>query len=292
MTAKLINGLALAEDIVESILQSKFHSHLKHLQPGLAFITVGHDPASEIYVRKKQNLAAQLGYYIEDHALPTKTTQAELIKVVQALNVNAKIHGILIQLPLPAHIDVHPVLETIDPQKDVDGFSSYNLGRLAQNHPALRPCTPAGIMYMLQHTGKPLLGLNAVVLGRSQIVGLPMSLELLRSHCTVTICHSQTPEALLLEHLKKADIVIAALGKPGFVKGPMLKPGVIAIDVGIHRSPEAHDSDGKSLTGDLEFDSVQTIASHVSPVPGGVGPMTVAMLMRNTWEAAVQQGDA
>lgn len=275
MPAQILNGAAIAEKIQLQISQRiKIYLAKGKRAPGLAVILLGNDPASEIYVSRKLAACQSVGIRSEDYRLPSTTTQTELIKLIDKLNQDHTIDGILIQLPLPDHIATQSVLEQIRIDKDIDGFHPYNLGRLAQEHPRLRPCTPAGIMELLQSTGRDLKGLDATVVGVSNIVGRPMVLELLMAGCTVTACH------LLTKNLKKAvenaELLVVAAGSPGLIKGDWIKPGAIVIDVGMNRM------DNGQLVGDVEFEKAKERASFITPVPGGVGPMTVAMLLANT----------
>lgn len=279
MTASIIDGKAIAAQVRQQIADGVRERLAKGLRaPGLAVVLVGDNPASQVYVGSKRKACAELGIHSVAHDLPDTTNQDELLALIDTLNQDASIDGILVQLPLPSHIDASTVLERIRPDKDVDGFHPYNVGRLMQRMPVLRPCTPFGVMKLLESTGIDLHGLNAVVVGASNIVGRPMALELLLAGVTTTVCHRFTTD--LAEHVRRADIVIAAAGRIGLVKGEWIKPGAIVIDVGIHRLP-----DGK-LTGDVDFAEAQTRAGYITPVPGGVGPMTVAMLMYNTLYAA------
>lgn len=282
MSAHLLNGKLLA-DKIKNNLREEIASFKKqcHTAPGLAVILVGDDAASQVYVNHKQRAAEALGMNSSCHRLPSSTTQQQLSDLITQLNHDKNIHGILLQLPLPTHLNSDQLLELIDPLKDVDGFHPYNLGRLAQKRPLLRPCTPYGVMQLLAQTQLELAGKNAVVVGASNIVGRPMALELLFACCTVTICHSRTVN--LAEHIRQADILVAAIGKRNIIKSDWLKPGVIAIDVGIHR-----EADNK-LYGDLDFTTAAQKAAWITPVPGGVGPMTVATLMQNTLLAAKLQ---
>ncbi|TEA27654.1 bifunctional methylenetetrahydrofolate dehydrogenase/methenyltetrahydrofolate cyclohydrolase FolD [Candidatus Schmidhempelia bombi] len=277
MTAKIIDGKALAQQIrlqVKQRVEQRLSQGLR--APGLAVIQVGADPASEIYVRNKRRACEEVGFISYAYDFEQATTE-QLIELITQLNTDPHIDGILVQLPLPDNIDKTSVLEHIDPNKDVDGFHPYNIGHLCQRDPKLRPCTPYGIVKMLASTGIELSGLNAVVVGASNIVGRPMALELLLLGCTTTVTHSRTVD--LAAHIANADIVIAAVGIPHFVKGEWIKSGAIVIDVGINRLPS-----GK-VVGDVEFDSAALRASWITPVPGGVGPMTVATLISNTLEA-------
>lgn len=246
--------------------------------PGLAVIIVGKDPASEVYVRNKCRACEEVGFYSEKYELPEDTTEEELLRVIDRLNHDTKIHGILVQLPLPRHLDSRRVLLAIDPAKDVDAFHPYNTGLIMQGDFDFLPCTPAGVMELLQRSQVKIDGKHCVIIGRSNIVGKPMAMLLLKANGTVTICHSQTND--LPEICRTADLIVAAVGKPKFVTADMVKPGAVVIDVGINRLP-----DGK-LCGDVDFENVVSKASYITPVPGGVGPMTIAMLMKNTLTAA------
>ncbi|OCF95880.1 bifunctional methylenetetrahydrofolate dehydrogenase/methenyltetrahydrofolate cyclohydrolase FolD [Gilliamella sp. wkB308] len=277
MTAQIINGKALAQQIRNEIANKvKVRVENGLSIPGLAVIQVGSDPASKIYVNNKQKACDDVGFASFAYDFPTSTTES-LLALIDELNQRSDVHGILVQLPLPENIDKTKVLERIDPNKDVDGFHPYNIGHLLQRDPLLRPCTPYGVVKMLESTGINLSGLNATVVGASSIVGRPMALELLLLGCTTTITHSRTVD--LAKHVSNADIVIAGVGIANYVKGEWIKPGAIVIDVGINRLP-----DGK-LVGDVEFDTAVKRAGWITPVPGGVGPMTVAMLMSNTLQA-------
>ena len=277
MTANIIDGKALALQIRNEIAQKvKKRTEQGLSVPGLAVIQVGSDPASKIYVKNKQKACDDVGFASFAYDLPSSTTD-ELLTLIDELNQRSDVHGILVQLPLPDNIDKTKVLERIDPRKDVDGFHPYNIGHLLQRDPILRPCTPYGVVKMLESTGINLSGLNATVVGASSIVGRPMALELLLLGCTTTITHSRTVD--VAKHVGNADIIVAGVGIPNYVKGEWIKPGAIVIDVGINRL-----SDGK-LVGDVEFDVASQRAGWITPVPGGVGPMTVAMLMSNTLEA-------
>ena len=278
MTANIINGKNIAEIQLEKIraevIQRK--SNGKRV-PGLAVILLGENPASAIYVRNKRKACAQTGLYSVAYDLPTATSQEELLKLIDQLNADNTIDGILVQLPLPAHIAESVVIERIQPDKDVDGFHPYNLGRLLQRNPVLRPCTPYGAMTLLQSTGVDLRGLNAVIVGASNIVGRPMALELLLAGCTVTVTHSATRD--LPAHVRNAEVLVVAVGKPRIVKGEWIKQGAIVIDVGINRLVDG------SICGDVEFEQAAQRASWITPVPGGVGPMTIATLLQNTLQA-------
>ncbi|GAB2711988.1 bifunctional methylenetetrahydrofolate dehydrogenase/methenyltetrahydrofolate cyclohydrolase FolD [Halomonas garicola] len=279
MTAQLIDGKAIAADVRQRVaekVQARFDAGAR--APGLAVVLVGGDPASRIYVNSKHRACEQAGIVSFQHELPADTSQQALEDLVDRLNDDPRVDGILVQLPLPEHLNARPILERILPHKDVDGFHPYNLGRLAQRIPALRPCTPKGIITLLEKSGLAVRGLDATVVGASNIVGRPMALELMLAGCTTTVCHRFTHN--LEEHVRRADVLVVAVGKPGLVKGEWTKPGAIVIDVGISRQ-----ENGK-LAGDIEFDTASSLASHITPVPGGVGPMTVATLLENTLEAA------
>ncbi|MFC3285197.1 bifunctional methylenetetrahydrofolate dehydrogenase/methenyltetrahydrofolate cyclohydrolase FolD [Litchfieldella rifensis] len=279
MTAQLIDGKAIAAHVRQQVArQVEARRQAGARIPGLAVILVGEDPASEVYVRNKHRACEEAGIASLRHQLPASTTQRELEGLVDDLNVDPSIDGILVQLPLPEHLDPRPILERILPHKDIDGFHPYNLGRLAQRLPVLRPCTPKGIMTLLQESGLKVRGLDATVVGASNIVGRPMALELMLAGCTTTICHRFTRD--LESHVRRADLLVVAVGKPGLVQGEWVKEGAIVIDVGINR-----EDDGR-LVGDVEFAPAAARASHITPVPGGVGPMTVASLLENTLFAA------
>ena len=279
MPAQLIDGKGLALKIRQDIAQDidEFVGQTS-VRPGLAVVLVGEDPASAVYVRNKKNACATAGLYVEDHTFPATTSQKELLKLIDQLNVDRKIHGILVQLPLPCHIDSQTVLNAVSPEKDADGFHPCNIGRLVEGDPVFVPCTPKGVLRMIESTGQSIEGKRAVVLGRSNIVGKPVAMLLMHQHATVTICHSRTQA--LPEICREADILVAALGKAQFVKADMVKPGAVVIDVGINRL-----KDGR-LVGDVDFEPVMEQAGWLSPVPGGVGPMTIAMLLVNTVKAA------
>jgi methylenetetrahydrofolate dehydrogenase (NADP+)/methenyltetrahydrofolate cyclohydrolase len=282
MSGQIIDGRAIADD-----LKREVRSHSDALvarglrRPGLAVILVGDDPASEIYVRNKRKACEECGVVSTSHDLPRSITQTELLALIQDLNRDPDIDGILVQVPLPDHIDPKVVVDTIDPAKDVDGFHPYNVGRLALRNPLIRPCTPYGCIKLLDAIGVSPRGLHSVVVGASNQVGRPMALELLLAGATVTVCHRFTTD--LAEQVGKADILVVAVGKPGIVRGEWIKPGAVVIDVGINRR-----DDGK-LFGDVEFDAARKRASWITPVPGGVGPMTVAVLMKNTLETSLRR---
>jgi methylenetetrahydrofolate dehydrogenase (NADP+)/methenyltetrahydrofolate cyclohydrolase len=284
MSAQLIDGKAIASEIRADIkhrIDARLESGAR--APGLAVIQVGSDAASEIYVRNKRNACAAAGIVSFAHDLPVDTSQQELLGLIQALNVNALVDGILVQLPLPAQIDPNEVIQAIEPAKDVDGFHPFTVGRLAQRIPLLRPCTPFGIITLLEHIGINPKGQHAVVVGASNIVGRPLALEFLLAGSTVTIAHkfTQNLEAIV----RQADILTVAVGKPELIPGDWIKPGAIVFDVGINRL------DDGSLKGDIGFDQAKERAAWITPVPGGVGPMTVAMLLQNTLMAAERSTD-
>ena len=283
VTARIIDGKAVAARVKEELKQRVDGLITGGTRPGLAVVIVGSDPASRIYVNNKKKASAELGIYSEEHALPERTTEAELLQLVDDLNSNPEIHGILVQLPLPEQINERLVLERIDPAKDVDGFHPVNLGKLLSGLPGFLPCTPAGVMELIYQTGVDITGKECVVVGRSNIVGKPQAILLLREDGTVTICHSRTRN---LEAIcRRADILVVAVGKPEFITGEMIKPGAVVIDVGMNRVPDASKKSGYRLTGDVHFPTVSPLVSQITPVPGGVGPMTVAMLMKNTLKA-------
>lgn len=279
MSATIIDGKRLAQDVRDEIgRRVKTLETQTGVRPGLAVVLVGEDPASTVYVKNKKKACESAGLYVADHHLSAKTSQTELLHLIQQLNEDRKVHGILVQLPLPAHVDSHVILNAVSPDKDADGFHPYNIGRLVEGTPVFVPCTPQGIIRMIESTGEPVAGKRAVVVGRSTIVGKPVATLLLHQHATVTICHSRTRDLPAL--CREADILVAAIGKSRFVTGDMVKDGAIVIDVGINRL-----DDGR-LVGDVDFDQVRQRAGWISPVPGGVGPMTIAMLLANTLEGA------
>lgn len=278
MTATIIDGKAIANQIKEDVAREVKNLARHGVTPGLAVVKIGEDPASEVYVRIKRKTCEKLGIASFAHDLPAETTTKQLLHLLQELNVDRKVHGILVQLPLPKHIDESTIIAAIDPAKDVDGFHPINAGKLLIGEKSLRPCTPSGIVKLIDSLNNEIRGKRAAIVGRSNIVGKPVALMLLERHATVTVCHSRT------EHLdavvRDADIVVAAVGRPKFVKGDWVKAGAIVIDVGINRL------DDGTLVGDVDFDAVSKRASAITPVPGGVGPMTIAMLMDNTIKAA------
>lgn len=276
--AEIISGKQVSAEIRQNIRTRTTELAAQGIVPGLAVILVGEDPASKVYVRNKEKACAEVGFYSEKYTLPAETTQEELLALVRRLNGDARIHGILVQLPLPGHLDAQQVIETIAPEKDVDAFHPVNVGGLITDTARFAPCTPAGVMELLAHAGVNPAGKRCVVLGRSNIVGKPMALLLLRANGTVTVCHSKTVG--LKDICREADILVSAIGRAGFVTADMVKPGAAVIDVGINRNAE-----GK-LCGDVDFAGVEPVAGCITPVPGGVGPMTIAMLMANTLRAA------
>ena len=279
MAARLIDGKALALQVRERLATESAAVLAKTgMRPGLATILVGDDPASHLYVKSKQKACDAAGIYIDDHKLPTNTTQAELLALIEKENADPKIHGILVQLPLPKHIDSKVVLEAVSPDKDADGFHPYNFGRLVEGHPVFEACTPKGVIKMVESTGVSIEGKRAVVLGRSNIVGKPLALMLLQRNATVTICHSKTKD--LPGVCREAELLLVAIGKARFVTADMVRDGAVVIDVGTNRLPN-----GK-VVGDVDFEPVSQKAGWISPVPGGVGPMTIAMLLDNTVESA------
>jgi methylenetetrahydrofolate dehydrogenase (NADP+)/methenyltetrahydrofolate cyclohydrolase len=284
MTARLIDGSALSARLRSALKERVARLSAAGRQPGLGVILVGDNPASRIYVRNKMKACAEAGMHAELHELPASVAEAQLLERIRGLNANPAIHGILVQLPLPPQVSAHEVIETIAVNKDVDGFHVQNIGSLVVGRPGFAPCTPAGCMAMLDDIEAPLEGRDAVVVGRSNIVGKPMALMLLQRHATVTICTSRTND--LAQHTRRADILVVAAGRPRLVTGDMIKPGAIVIDVGTNRLP-----DGK-LAGDVDFDSARNVAAWITPVPGGVGPMTITMLLTNTVASAERAGGA
>jgi methylenetetrahydrofolate dehydrogenase (NADP+)/methenyltetrahydrofolate cyclohydrolase len=287
--AEIIDGKLVAEDVVATVKRLTADLVAKgHAAPGLAVVIVGEDPASQVYVSSKGKKAKECGFLSVQHTLPTDTSEADLLKLIADLNADTSIDGILVQLPLPGHIDSGKVIQTISPEKDVDGFHFVNVGKLGTGEleTAFVPCTPAGSMILIERVrGKDLSGLNAVVVGRSNIVGKPMANLLLAANCTVTIAHSRTKD--LPELARTADILVAAVGRPEMVKGDWVKPGATVIDVGINRVPAPEKGEGKHrLVGDVAFEEAARNAGAITPVPGGVGPMTIALLMANTLVSA------
>ncbi len=279
MAAQIIDGKALAQQIRDRIAKDCAELLAKKgIKPGLAAILVGDDPASHIYVRNKQKACEAAGIYVDENKLPASTTQAELLQLIAKMNADPKIHGILVQLPLPKHIESKAILEAVSPAKDADGFHPYNFGRLVEGSPVFEACTPKGVIKMIESTGTAIDGKRAVVVGRSNIVGKPAALMLLQRNATVTVCHSKTKD--LPAVCREADILVVAIGKAKFVTADMVRDGAMVIDVGTNRLP-----DGK-LVGDVDYEPVAQKAGWISPVPGGVGPMTIAMLLDNTLESA------
>ncbi len=275
MAAQIIDGKVIAQQIRNEIRQAVLlRQQQGQTTPGLAVVIVGDDPASQVYVKNKRRACEEVGFVSKHHDLPYNTTQKTLLKLIDKLNHDPSVHGILVQLPLPAHISENCIVDAITPVKDVDGFHPYNIGLLVQRRPQLRPCTPKGVTTLLKRTINNIQGMHAVIVGASNIVGRPLSMEMLLQKCTATVCHRFTRDLKAIT--QNADILIAAAGKPKLISGEMIKPNAIVIDVGINRL------DDGSLCGDVDFDSAKTVASWISPVPGGVGPMTVATLLENT----------
>jgi 5,10-methylene-tetrahydrofolate dehydrogenase/methenyl tetrahydrofolate cyclohydrolase len=287
MSANIIDGKQIGQEIRDEV-KTAVDDRLKRglPAPGLATVLVGENPASQVYVRNKQKACAEVGINSFGHNLPENATQEEVDALVRNLNADPAVNGILVQLPLPRHLDEEKVLSAIDLNKDVDGFHPVNIGRLAQKgrEPVFVPCTPAGCMVLLEKAGAQHNGANAVVLGRSNIVGMPVALLLVKANATVTICHSRTRD--LPSVIRQADILVAAIGQPEFVKKDWVKPGAVVIDVGINRKEDTSAKRGYRLVGDVAFDEVSEVASAITPVPGGVGPMTIALLLKNTLHAA------
>ncbi|MFY8206370.1 MAG: bifunctional methylenetetrahydrofolate dehydrogenase/methenyltetrahydrofolate cyclohydrolase FolD [Arenimonas sp.] len=280
MAAKVLDGKRIADTLLDDLAERvRIRVDAGRSRPGLAVVLVGSDPASSVYVRNKRRACERVGIHAYDYDLPAETTDAELTALIDRLNADPKIHGILVQLPLPNGRDGTWLIDRIDPNKDVDGFHPMNVGRLALRQFGLRPCTPRGITTLLAYTDQPVRGRNAVIVGVSNHVGRPMGLELLIAGCTVTSCHKFTPKEVLEAHVRQADILVVAVGKPAMIPGEWVKPGAVVIDVGINRL-----EDGR-LCGDVAYAAAAERASWITPVPGGVGPMTVATLMQNTLEA-------
>jgi methylenetetrahydrofolate dehydrogenase (NADP+)/methenyltetrahydrofolate cyclohydrolase len=292
MPAQIINGRKISEEIKKEVKQKKEALFNKTgIVPGLAFILVGDNPASQVYVNMKGKACEELGFYSVTIKLPAQTTEDELIEKIKALNNDSKIHGILVQLPLPAHIDEQKVLQAIDPIKDVDGFHPVNVGKLVIGLDTYLPCTPAGIQELLKRSDINPSGKHVVVVGRSNIVGKPIANILLQkrdwANATVTVCHTGTRD--IAYFTRQADILIVAMGKPEFIRGDMIKPGAVVIDVGVNRIDDPNAEKGYRIVGDVHFESAFEVAGAITPVPGGVGPMTIAMLMKNTLQAALNQ---
>lgn len=285
MSARLLDGKRIADDLLGQLrLVVKARQDAGLPAPGLAVVLVGNDPASSVYVRNKRRACERVGFVSFDFDLPADTSEAQLHALIDRLNDDVRVHGILVQLPLPAYVDSTALINRIHPDKDVDGFHAANVGRLALRQLGLRPCTPKGITTLLGHTDRPVRGQEAVVVGVSNHVGRPMAMELLIAGCTTTSCHRFTSRQSLQRHVSAADIVIVAVGRAGLIPGEWIKPGAVVIDVGINRMPDG------SLRGDVGFDAARERASWITPVPGGVGPMTVATLMQNTLEAMMLSG--
>ncbi len=280
--ATIIDGKAIAAKIRQGISRDVTDLQAKGITPGLAVVLVGEDPASKVYVSMKEKACADVGIFSDEHKLPAETSENDLLALIDRLNNDPRIHGILVQLPLPKHINADKVLESIAPGKDADGFHPYNVGRLVIGKPTFQPCTPYGVMVMLKEAGIDLSGKEVVVVGRSNIVGKPVALMCLQQNATVTICHSRTKD--LAAKVGQADVVIAAVGQPEMIKGSWIKEGAVVIDVGVNRVGE------RKLVGDVEFDAAAERASAITPVPGGVGPMTITMLLYNTVESAKKTG--
>ncbi len=286
-TAKIIDGVAIAKMVRAEVAREAEALKARGVTPGLTVVLVGDDPASAVYVRSKEKACIEAGMNGQTIRLPADTPQAELLALIDTLNADPTVHGILVQMPPPKHIDPRAVILRIAAEKDVDGFHPVNVGRIwIGEKSGFAPCTPAGVMVMLQSAGVGVAGANAVVLGRSTIVGKPMTSLLVNASATVTVCHSRTRD--LAAVTRGADILIAAIGKPEFVTADMVKPGAVVIDVGINRVEDATQKKGYRIVGDVAFDAVKDVASKISPVPGGVGPMTIAMLLKNTVRAAAQ----
>jgi len=287
MTAQILDGKAVAEQVRKQVAEAvAARVAAGKPRPGLATVLVGDNPASQVYVSSKQKACAEVGIESFGHKLPATATQEEVENLVRSLNEDSRVNGILVQLPLPSHLIEEDVLKAISIEKDVDGFHPMNIGRLAQKgrDPLFIPCTPAGVMYLLEQTLPKLEGLNAVVLGRSNIVGMPVALLLVRANATVTICHSRTKD--LPSVVRQADVLVAAVGKAEMVRGDWVKPGAVVVDVGINRVDDPGKPKGYRLVGDVAYNEVAQVASWITPVPGGVGPMTIAMLLQNTLRAA------
>lgn len=276
--AKIIDGKALAQSIKENIAREVDALKEKGVTPGLAVILVGDDPASKVYVNNKKKACAQVGIYSEEYLLPADTDEKTLLDLIAKLNADKNISGVLLQAPIPPHLDYRKISETISPDKDVDAFHPYNVGKIMIGDFDFVPCTPAGVIELIKSTGTEIAGKNCVVIGRSNIVGKPQAMLLLKENGTVTVCHSKTKD--IASFTRGADILVVAVGRAGFVNGDMIKPGAVVIDVGMNRNTE-----GK-LCGDVDFASAEPVASYITPVPGGVGPMTVTMLLKNTVKAA------
>ena len=288
MTAKIIDGKQVAAEMRAELKQKVALLKAKGVTPGLAVILVGDDPASKSYVTAKEKACEEIGVHSEDNRLPAQTTQAELLALIATCNANPKIHGILVQLPLPKHINEDAVLLAVDPAKDVDGFHPVNVGRMVVGQEAYLPCTPHGVVQLLLRNGVKLDGAEVVIVGRSNIVGKPLANMLIQKsktgNATVTVCHTRTKN--ITEHVKRADIIIAAAGRPNTITADMVKQGAVVIDVGVNRIEDTTKKNGYRLVGDVDFDAIKEKASLITPVPGGVGPMTITMLLYNTVQSA------
>jgi methylenetetrahydrofolate dehydrogenase (NADP+)/methenyltetrahydrofolate cyclohydrolase len=288
MTAKIIDGKQVAADMRAELKEKVAQLKAKGITPGLAVILVGDDPASKSYVTAKEKACEEIGMHSEDNRLPTETTQAELLALIAKCNANPKIHGILVQLPLPKHINEDAILLAVDPSKDVDGFHPVNVGRMVVGQEAYLPCTPHGVVQLLLRNNVKLDGAEVVIVGRSNIVGKPLANMLIQKsktgNATVTVCHTRTKN--IAAHVKRADIVIAAAGRPNTITADMVKDGAVVIDVGVNRIEDATKKNGFRLVGDVDFDAIKEKASLITPVPGGVGPMTITMLLYNTVQSA------
>lgn len=288
MPAELIDGVAVAKEIRAEVARDAAKLIARGVTPGLTVVLVGEDPASAVYVASKEKACKAAGINGETIRLAAATTQADLLAVIDRLNADPAVHGILVQMPLPKQIDPQAVIHRVAPEKDVDGFHPVNVGRVwIGDQAGFAPCTPAGVMVLLERAGVTLAGKDAVVLGRSTIVGKPMTSLLVNASATVTVCHSRTTD--LAAHTRRADVLIAAIGKPEFVTANMVKPGAVVIDVGVNRVADPAAKKGYRLLGDVAFEQVRAVASKITPVPGGVGPMTIAMLLKNTVRAAEQR---
>jgi len=282
MPAQLIDGKAIAQQVREQIKTDVDQMVASGREPpGLGVVLVGDDPASRTYVSMKEKACKAAGIYSEEHALPADASEAKVLSIIDKYNKNPKINGILVQLPVPDHLDAEKILNTISPEKDVDGFHPVNVGRLWEGHPTFVPCTPLGILELIHRTGVPIKGKRAVIVGRSNIVGKPVAALLMAEHATITVCHSRTAD--LPGECRSADILVAAIGRAKMVQGDWVKPGAVVIDVGINRIQEGEKS---RLVGDVDFEAAEKVAGHLTPVPGGVGPMTIAMLLKNTLTSA------
>lgn len=290
MSAQLIEGKKIAQEMREEIKERTSALAAQGIVPGLGVVLVGEDPASQSYVTAKEKACAKAGIHSDDNRLGADTSEEELLALVERMNQDPKIHGILVQLPLPDHIDEHRVLLAINPDKDVDGFHPMNVGRMMVGEPGFLPCTPHGILQLLKRTGVPVEGAHAVIVGRSNIVGKPLANLLVQKNelgnATVTVCHTRTRDMAAIT--RQADILIAAVGRPNMITGDMVKDGVTVIDVGVNRVEDATRERGYRLVGDVDFDSVSEKAAHITPVPGGVGPMTITMLLHNTVDSAAR----